>query len=271
MERKDDLRSSRRSLVLGGLGMAAAPWFTACANRAPPPPPKPFRQLAVLPPTLAPGSERNPGFGGGFMYVQGSGGITTGQTVGANLAGALLVIALESGRLSARDAMRRALRAVAYDVGTAVQQQVAAALAQREVSMVNIEDLAIGTAARHGYVRDLPPEVDAMLDITIEESGFFDSRGAGGWSPVLNLWVRVRSTEPGVDDPDGVTYYADWRGSDKDKRWLSTPKAMVFKTVGDLERGAADARSGLDQIVQRLSGLVADDLQRHYRGLPFQA
>lgn len=266
MERNDDPRASRRRVVLGGLGLVTAPWLTACANRPPPPPPKPFSLLAVLPVAMAPPSKSNQGFGGNYVYVSPT-GAPVGPAVAGAVIGLLLVAAIESKRKVDHDAMQRALSAVAFDPAAAVQKHVMAALAQRELRMVTIEDMQVAAAIRDGDIRGLPPGVDAILDVTIQESGFYDSMRAGGFSPMLNLWASVRAAAPGADELDGFTYYADWRDGGKDRRWVTTPQSMTFATTDDLERRASEARAGLDQISLQLASLMADDLQRHSQGL----
>ena len=266
MERNDDMRPARRRVVLGGLGLAAAPWLTACANRPPPPPPKPFTLLAVLPVTVAPVSEKNPGFGAQYTYVA-TPGVPLGPALAGGLIAGVLVYAIESKRQKDRQALQKALSQVAFDPGAAVERRVAAALAQRNVQTVAITDPALAAAVRDGKVEGLPAGVDAILDIGIDESGYYHSTRAGGFSPMLNMWASVRAATPGTEELDSFSYYADWREAGKEVRWVTTPSSTTYATVEELGDHGDEARAGLEDVTDKLVAMMAEDLLRHSQGL----
>jgi hypothetical protein len=267
MERHDDMRPSRRHLVLGGLGLAVAgvPWLTACANRPPPPPPKPVSLLAILPVAMEPVSEKNPGFGAQVPYVS-TPGVPLGPALAGGLIAAVLVIAIESKRRKDREALQQALSQVAFDPAAAVQRRIEATLAERSVQTVAITDPALAAAIRNGQVEGLPAGVDAILDIGVQESGYYHSTRAGGFSPMLNLWASVRAATPGADELDGFSYYADWRDAGKERRWVTTPKSTTYATEVDLGEHGEQARAGLEEVTEKLVAMMADDVQRHAQG-----
>jgi hypothetical protein len=266
METSEDMRPSRRRVVLGGLGLAATPWLTACANRPPPPPPKPFTLLAVLPVAVAPVSEKNPGFGGEYTYVS-TPGAGLGVALVANVIAGVLVYAIETKRQKDRLALQKALSQVAFDPGAAVEQRIVTALAQRNVQTVAITDPALAAALRDGKVEGLPAGVDAILDIGIDESGYYHSTRAGGFSPMLNMWASVRAAAPGTEELDSFSYYADWREAGKELRWVTTPNSTTYATAEELGEHGSEARAGLEDVTDKLVAMMADDLLRHSQGL----
>jgi hypothetical protein len=255
-------------MVLGGLGLAAAPWLTACANRPPPPPPKPVSLLAVLPVAGVPVSDKNPGFGKtSDVYVPYTPGVPPAAALAGGLIGIALVAVVEYKLRKQREALQQALSLVAFDPAAAVQMRIEAALQQRAVRCVAIADPALAAAMRDGRIEGLPDGVDAILDISVEESGYYSSTRAGGLSPMLNLSASVRAATPGADELDGFTYYADWRDAGKEKRWVTTPRALTFENAEELGKHADEARTGLEDVTEKLVAMIADDLQRHASGL----
>jgi hypothetical protein len=267
MEREEDMRPSRRRVVLGGLGIAmtGTPWLTACANRPPPPPPKPVSLLAILPVAVAPVSAKNTGFGAGYTYVS-TPGVPLGPALAGGLIAGVLVYAIESKRQKDRAALQQALAQVAFDPAAAVQRRIAPALEERNVRTVAITDPSLVAAIRDGRVEGLPDGVDAILDMGVDECGYYESTRAGGFSPMLNLWASVRAATPGADELDSFSYYADWRDAGKELRWVTTPKSTTYATAEELGQHGAQARAGLEDVTEKLVAMMADDLQRHAQG-----
>lgn len=266
----------RRIAVLPAAAASLA--ITGCASRqkvVAAEPPRPIALLAILPAFNAPG-ERNEGFTGnrpaGPVPVQtmgrGSGSsINPAAALGVGLLAMVIVAGVAESKKQQRDALQEAVVQVNFDAAVALDQHLAAALDKRDVRVVRITDPALAAELRAGRFERLPAGVDAWLDLEVTESGFYASTWAGGFSPLIQFNATVRAPVATNTEPDEYGYYADWRDGGADKRWLTTPKAMTFETLDKLKDRAAEARAGLDTIVQRLAALIADDLQRRTRGL----
>ena len=163
-----------------------------------------------------------------------------------------------------REAIYDALSHVNFDAAAEIDSRLTPALEQAQVRLVRITDPAIAFDVRAGKLDGLPAGVDAILDVTVEESGYYHSMRAGGYSPMLQLKATLHSPESDdVDLDDDFGYYADWRDGGKDKRWVTTPKSMTFASVDLLKAGSTDVRAGLEKVVDQLVTLMVLDVQHH--------
>jgi len=246
----------------------------------PPKPPKPINLLAVLP-VSAPVSESNTGFGSAPQPVvvpivvpvqSGSQDSlspgTTAAVVAAGVVAAAIVYRFRENSRRGREALAEALSQVNFDAAAEVDSRLAPALEQRQVRLVRIADPSIASDVRAGKFDGLPVGVDAILDVRVSESGYYSSWRAGGYSPMLQLTATLLAPAANADNLDEFSYYADWRDGGKDRRWITTPKSLIFPTVDLLRTSSADARAGLARVVGQLVELMVQDLQRHAAGQP---
>lgn len=251
---------------------------TGCASRRPaepaPSPPKPLALLAVLPAATAAGNDGS-GFGGTrreAMYRSDPGNRISRADATAAVGAALVIGAVAYGinesRRAERDALTDALSRVNFEPAAHIDALLARELEQRNVKLVRITNTRTAAEIRDGKLHNVPEGVDAILDVSILESGYYSSLRAGGYSPMLHLSVRLRAPEHDADDLDGFSYYADWRDGGKDIRWVTTPKDLTFQSVEKLRDNAAEARTGLGHVVEQFVGMIARDVERCAKGLP---
>ena len=223
--------------------------IAGCATRPaePPKPPKLISLLAVLP-VSAPISESNTSFG----------------SYDGALLSSLIFYGFEAYKQKERNALDEALSHVRFDAAAEIDARLAPALAQAKIRLVRITDPAIALDVRAGKIDGLPAGVDAILDVTVEESGYYHSMRAGGYSPMLQLKATLHSpVADDVDLDDDFGYYADWRDGGNNKRWVTTPKSITFASIDLLEVNSADAHAGLGKVVDQLVALMVLDVQRH--------
>lgn len=270
---------TRRSLLQSTAACAAVastPWLGACASKpsAPPVPPKPIALLAVLPVALPP-TEQNMSFNNRrapvYMPVQSGsgGGMSAGGAVaviGVGLIVAAIVASKQAENRKEQAALAEALATVNFDPAEAMDQRLNAALQQRGVRTLRVEDSEAAGAFRRNQSVNLPEGVDAVLDITISESGYYRASSSVGYSPILQLNAALRRPVRHDNDIEEFGYYADYRHGGKDKRWLTAPTTMVFPSVDLLRTDVAAVRAGFETLMDRIVAVLADDIQRHAQG-----
>jgi hypothetical protein len=265
VQRRHLLRDAIIWVVAGGLLTIAG-----CATRPaePPKPPKPISLLAVLP-VSAPISESNTGFGSArqpevvpVLPIGPHGEVSVGAFGGA-LLGSAIVYGFQANKQKEREALYEALSHVKFDAAAEIDSRLAPALERAHVRLVRITDPEIALNVRAGKLDGLPAGVDGILDVIIEESGYYSSMRAGGYSPILQLKATLHAPVADDDELDDFGYYADWRDGGKDKRWVTTPKSMTFASIDILKASSADARAGLEKVVDQLVALMVLDVQHH--------
>lgn len=135
-----------------------------------------------------------------------------------------------------------------------MNQRLADVLAQRGVQVVRVTDQTVAAEVWSGQFGQLPPGVDAVLDVSVLESGYYSSMRAGGYSPQLHLRAVLLPTVPDAEELASFSYYADWREAGKETRWVTTPKALTFEKLEGLKAEAASVLVGLGEVADRLVG-----------------
>lgn len=262
---------------------AGAAGLSGCAHNrtpAPPaPPPKPIHLLTVLPAGVPAGSEST-GFGApayGVVYAPvyighhgRSSGSANAAAFGIGLLGGLIAVAIVHHQTQERIKLMAALAEVNFDARERLDRQVAAELATRQLSSQAVTDTQAAIAIHGGERSLLPAGSDAVMSMEITNQGYYSSMRAGGYSPMLHVDVTLRDTSAERTELDTFTYYADWRDAGTDRRWITTPKALTFATLDELRQSAAQARQGLQDLVDQFARLIADDVTRHASGLARQ-
>jgi len=261
-----------RARVGAVLAVVAGTMLGACASKPAvvAPPPAPIRLLAVLP--VAPLVESDSvGFGGSrpvgpIVFVAPSAGAAAAG-MGAGIVVSAIVQSAREERYKEKIALQEAMSVLNFDLAAQADVHLAAALQeQQSLRMVHIRDPEVAAQVRAGRFDGLPAEVDAFLDVSVEESSYEKSRRAGGYAPVVNLGVTIRPLDVKADDLAGLNYYADPREAGKNKRWWTTPPSMTFKTLDALKADAPAVRVELDKLVQQMSLLMARDISRRAAG-----
>jgi hypothetical protein len=269
LPRRQILRAAAITPALG-LGFLAV---GGCASRPPAAPPRPVSLLAVLPaaPAAVP---QGSGFGArspGVVAVPpaprgASSSSGAAAVIGAGLIAAAIVYTVGESKRKEREALTDALADVNFDPLEQLNQRLCDSLEQNQVRIVRITDVHAAAELRAGRFDALPAGVDAILDVTVEESGFYSSSRAGGYSPMLHVVASMRSPTPESKPLDTFSYYADWREGGKDTRWVTTPKEMTFESVEKLKAGSSTARQGLEKVVEQFVVMMSQDVARHTAG-----
>ena len=259
-----------RPCMAAAVTVAASAMVAACASKpaSVAPPPNPIRLLAVLP--VAP-LEEGVGFAGQrvptpIVILHGA---PTGAAVTALGAGIVVGAIVQSAREEKHKeqvALNEAMSVLNFDLAAQADEHIAAALQRQALRVVHIRDAAVAAQVRAGRFDGLASDVDAYLDIVVEENRYEHSRRAGGYAPVVNLSATIRPLNEQADDLAGFTYYADARDGGKNKRWWTTPPSMIFKTLDALKADTPRLRTELDALVRQMSASMARDIGRRAAG-----
>lgn len=269
-------------LTLGAIGLGT---LAGCAKPAqdnpaePTKPPSPIGLLAVLPPQV-PQTIAGTGWGRqnpAYIHYQpvasrnssnnSSAGASAGAAVGAALIAAAVIYGIQESRRREREELAAAMKVLNFDPVEILDTKLLDALHARTLKVLPIRDSEIVADLRSGKFDKAPPDVDAVLDVTIADSGFSTSFRRRGYSPhlLVHARVRVRGAAPDVR-PDFYEYYADWREDGKNKRWVTTPPSLTFETLDQLKENADVARTGLTNIVETFVALIAQDMATRQAG-----
>lgn len=274
----------RRDLLHTGAWASAAllapPLLGACASRPPPPPPvppQPIGRLLVLPSGWVRESESNTGFGrppSGPVYVYSGGstgrsggpsGPSAAAVLGVAVIATLITKSVIDNRRRERAALAEALAQVAFDPLAHLDAGLTPALQARGLTLVRSSDAELATRVRDGGTGlSLPDQAEAALDVVVEQSGYYSSGRAGGFSPMLGLIATLRS--PGGRELESFNYYADWRDGGRDRRWITTPREMIYASPQAIADDAATVRAALGRLLDRFIALMVDDVHRHAAG-----
>jgi hypothetical protein len=269
-----------RSRALICLLAAGAVAIEGCASRsAEPPQPveprKPIGLLAVLPVSM-PLSESNTGFGAARVPLvvpivvatpgPAQGGLSPGQAAATTVFAAAIAVGIQSYRRARQEALDEALAQIAFDPAAYIESRLVTALEQQQMPLVRITDPQIAEDLRAGRFEGLPAGVDAILDVRIPESGYYSSFRAGGYSPMLLIRASLLRPVAEAEPLDEFQYYADWRDAGRDRRWITTPKSMLFPDAGALKANAPRARADLMSVADRMVALMVEDVKRAAAG-----
>jgi hypothetical protein len=250
-----------------------------CASRreppAPPKPPAPISLLAVLP-VAPPAPEESTGFGGRAstgtpvpVVIPAGPAISPGAAAGAvgvGLITAAVVQSRQESKRKERAALLAAMDEVKFDLAEQIEKRLTAALQQRQVRFVRIDEPAAAAQIRAGRFEALPPGVDAFLDVSVGQAGYEASWRTSGYSPVLQINVSIRPLNAAADDLGSFEYYADRRDAGSNKRWWTTPKSMTFATIDQIKADAPSVRAALEALVDQMVDSLGRDVERHASG-----
>ena len=249
-------------VALLGLGLVG------CANRAPKPPPDPIRTLQkiALLPTLNPEAlyrGRGGPNGNAVMPVQPMSPSTALATIGVGL----IALAIINSREKETNQLAAAVAAIGFDPGTRLDERLKKRL-EEEGLTVELADASTARSVREtSDYRRLAPQADAVLDIQLGEIGYYEVGGSKGYSPMLAMSASLATTTTN-NEPDTWSFYADWRGSDKDTRWLQTPSTMNRMNVPAIGGSAAEARADLENTLDRIIERLVVDVKRRAAAQP---
>jgi hypothetical protein len=266
-----DRRRALQGLGVAGLAVAAS-GLTACATRPagpPPPPPAPLNRLAVLPVVMTPPRDRSRS--GYVAPVAIYGGVQGGSNNGAVVAGVLVVglVALAIGANQAQNAkiLAQSVTALNLDPAGHLDRELVPLLDQRGLPLERITDARLADDLRQGRgTNALPPGVDALLDVRVQDCGFSSSLRFG-YTPHLGVQARLLSPSTG-ETLEEFNYWADARDGKGDPRFIKTPESLNFKSPELIGQQVPRVREDLDRVFDRVLQVLIDDVQRRVLGQP---
>jgi hypothetical protein len=265
----DSVREIKITCLMRTVIAILALCFAGCAHRGemgPPEPVLPISGFAMLPAVMQAQVRppRTPAAGGG-AYVSGGGNRKS------DLAAALVIGAV-AGIFAARDAdervqLERGMAAIAFQPTEILNARLKTLLEQRGLKVETLaEDEAAMQARRSGDYQPLQTVADAVLDIRIDELGYFHTIRAHGYSPMFGMTVFIYSPRRNLELAR-FSYYYDWREAKGNRRWLTSPSSMMFDRAEELADNADAIRAGFEDVLDQMMALLADDLKRRAEGL----
>jgi hypothetical protein len=261
-----------RSVFVAGV---ATSLLAGCAGNATKPPPAPLRpiaRIAVLPVVLEADFDRpaRAAWRGGSPVL-----VPVGPSVGVGDVGAAIVVSGAAAlvNIAMRDRasdLERATASLQFHPADSLNAQLVTRLQQAglHAELIAASD-AVKTARTTGDYKAIAAGADAVLDVRVGENGYYRSIRAGGLSPMLGVSANLLSATE-EDDLANFTYYSDWREKAKDRRWFTSPPALIFASVDDLNANSAVAKAGLEAVLQEMLDRLVVDVTRRAEGLPEQ-
>lgn len=260
-------------------GLAAAVLATGCASRGdvPPEPLKPIEKLVLLPVVLE-NDIHNPNYFAHHAtqpmpssqpvpsYV--AGGSSAGVGAALLVAGiaALIVHGIEQEQKKSQTQLEQAYEALEFRPADSLNARVQALLRDERLKVdMDVDPAEALTARRADDYSRLKTKGEAVLDIRVNDNGYFKSMRAGGVSPMLGITASLISTESG-EAIESYYYWSDWRESKNNPRWFTSPPSTIYKSTEELEQNAAAAKEGLEQTVSKIAKQIVTDVRRRARG-----
>jgi hypothetical protein len=119
---------------------------------------------------------------------------------------------------------------------------------------------------RRCNTESVPPELDAILDVKVVEAFFATSWRSSGYSPTINVSAFVKDPRAEMDEVMGYTYYAENRDWGKQRRQFMVPENLTFARASDIRANPERVQEGLERVIERIVGLIVDDVHRHCMG-----
>lgn len=250
--------STLRTPLLAGL--TALSLLAGCANRGPkaaPDPERPLKMIALLPVLRPPGETGRlmPG-NPGYMPVQPMSPSAALAVIGIGL----VTLAILSSQKSEADALAAALNAIHFDPATRLNESLRQRLEAEGLQVQLVSDELASQVRANSDPTLLADVADAVLDIQLRETGYYDSGRPRGYSPMLGLQATLSVTRAN-NDPEYWDYWADWKGNAKYSRYFVTPASMNQPDVAALASHTDAARADLEATLDRVAERVVQDVR----------
>lgn len=248
-------KDSLRTPLLAGL--TALNLLAGCANRGPKAAPDPERSLKLIAllPVLRPPVETGRLMPGnpGYMPMQ---PMSPSAALAVSGIG-LVTLAILSSQKSEADALAAALNTIGFDPATRLNESLRQRLEAEGLEVQWVSDELAGQVRANGNPALLADVADAVLDIQLSETGYYDAGRPRGYSPMLGLQATLSVTRANNDPEywDYWDYWADWKGNAKYSRYFVTPASMnqadVAALAGHTDAARADLEATLNRVMER--------------------
>jgi hypothetical protein len=253
-------------ISLGNIGCART-------ETRPSEPPAPLSSIVMVPPISSwafndPSGQRRAG-GAVIVPVVVGRGVNTGNSIGVGVGVALIGLAIQHGVAQRKQELDSATAKVGFSPADILNVQL---LGRVQAAGVKIQSMPEGDSmtifhARRDqqFFKSTKVDADAVLDVRVDEQGFYHSSRAGGYSPMLGITATLW-TAANPDDSESFSYYADFRQRPSDSRWITTPPTLTFPTLEDLTHNAEAAKADLELMLGKVMDLIARDVKDRVEG-----
>lgn len=167
-----------------------------------------------------------------------------------------------------RSAIASAIQPIAFRPKDQMTRALTEAMARRRLPFVVVDDLAISERVRsRNDFSGLPVGTDAVLDLQLDECGYFYEREAGGLSPAVSISGVLRSTV-GAGRLEKYYYQADYRASSGDRRFITTDASLTVPRLDQFTGRAAALREGLNALFGLIAERLSEDVERTVKKQP---
>lgn len=254
-----------RRTILTSLCMSV---LTACASRPPKPPLKPneLRRIGMLP------IKQWPDSGGSGQFKRSSNSVLRDGYVPPPITPNMLGMAIGNALRNSKNADLRALSdavvSTQFDPESTLHRTVQNEFSRRSVQIAAIGDLELAEQIHNSFLKGMPTDVDAILDIEILGTGYYAAGGARGYTPSFQISVRIIDAINQGEIVDEFTYEGDDRQSRGDSRYFTTPAGLSQSNLGSFLDNAEYIRAGMTAVFERVAEKLVDDIARVRQRLP---
>lgn len=183
--------------------------------------------------------------------------------------GLALRAASDSRALQERSRISAALQAVEFSPKDEVFKALSAAFARRPLPIAYVTDEPASERARRDWdFSGLPPGFDAVLDVTVEEFGYFYEKEAKGFSPEVYISASLVATANGGKRLETYSYQANYQASAGERGFITTAPSLTVPQLGTFREHAASIRAGMRELVATIADRFSEDIDRSFKGLP---
>ena len=171
--------------------------------------------------------------------------------------------------LQERSRISAALQSVEFSPKEEVFKAFSASFERRSLPIAYVTDEASSERARRDWdFSGLPPGFDAVLDVQIDEFGYFYEKEAHGFSPEIYISTTLLATANGGARLERYRYQANYRTIEGERRFLITDPGLTVPQLGVFGEKAASIRDGMRALVATIADRLSEDLDRSLRKLP---
>lgn len=241
--------------------------LAGCANRTPRAAPDaelPLTKIALLPVVLPePATPRQMPGSLGYMPVQPMAPSTALAVIGIGL----ITLAVMSSQKEEADKLAAATAAIGFAPAVRLNDRLRRRLEDEGLIVELVSDELARQVRANSDPKLLAGVADAVLDVQLRETGYYDAGRPRGYSPMFGLQASLAVTRAN-NDPEYWDYWADWKGNPKYSRYFVTPASMNHADVASLAAHSEAARADLEATLDRVVERVVQDVKQRASTLP---
>lgn len=255
----------RRTLLITTLCFTS---LAACANRPPKPPLKPnaLQRIGMLPVKEWPDS------GSTAQFNRVNNPPPRDQYAPPPITPQMLGMAIGASLKNARNAelaqLGAAVATTGFEPAPTLRQALQAECERRSVRFDPIDSPALDERIRNSELKDLPTNVDAILDVQIHSAGCYAIGKGQGFTPYFSVTAGLVDTVNPGEVVDQFSYSGDYSQDDGNARHFTTLRALSQPDLATFAASAVVIRTGLKAVFERVAAKLIDDIVRAQSKLP---